>query len=249
MIHCLNCNHEVASNFCPNCGQKATVHKYSVKHFIEHDLVHGILHVDKGILYTIKMLFTSPGHSIREFIQGKRVKIFNFVTLLVLIIAVSHFLSSYSLVKMSDIMPDNQGFMKEYENISQKYPKLILLMTIPFYSIITFFWFKKAKLNLTEHFVLNSYKTAGELLILILFTLISIFYTNISGLGLILAVISLGSYIYNYWFYRQFFSEYGYTKKSLVIRSIMSVISYFFISILVGLCIALFMLLKNKILT
>ena len=141
--NCLNCNAEINSNFCPNCGQKASVHRYSVKHFIEHDLVHGIFHVDKGFLYTLKILFTTPGHSIREFIQGKRVNIFNFVTLLVIIVGVSHFLSGYSNVNMFDVFPDNNGFMKEYENLSQKYPKLILLITIPFYSIITFFWFKK----------------------------------------------------------------------------------------------------------
>ncbi len=248
MKNCLNCNQEINASFCPNCGQKSSVHQYSVKHFIEHDLVHGILHVDKGILYTIKMLFTTPGHTIREFIQGKRVNIFNFVTLLIIIIGVSHFLSNYAQVTMFDIMPGNKGFMKEYQDLSQKYPKLILLLTIPFYSIITFFWFKKAKLNLTEHFVLNSYKTAGELLFATLFTLITIFYSNKSVLGLILGLISLLSYAYNFWFYRQFFSAYGYTKKSLIIRSFMSVISYFFVSILIGTLIAIVLLFKNKIL-
>jgi Protein of unknown function (DUF3667) len=245
--NCLNCNSEINSNFCPICDQKTSTHQYSVKHFIEHDLVHGIFHVDKGLLYTIKILFTKPGHSIREFIHGKRVNIFNFVTLLVIIIGVSHFLSSYTQVKMSDIMPDSKGFMKDFENISQKYPKLILLITIPFYSIITFFWFKKAKLNLTEHFVLNSYKTAGELLILILFSLFTVFYNNISILGIVLATISIISYGYNFWFYRQFFSAYGYTNKSLIIRSIMSVISYFLVSILVGSLIGLVLFIKNKI--
>lgn len=244
--NCLNCNFEINSNFCPNCGQKTSVHQYSVKHFIEHDLVHGVLHVDKGILYTIKMLFTSPGHSIREFLQGKRVNIFNFVTLLVLIIAVSHFLSSYSSIKMSDIMPDSSGFMKEFENMSRKNPKIILLMTIPFYSIITFFWFKKAKLNLTEHFVLNSYKTAGELLIMILFTLITTIYTNIVNLRIILAVISLISYFYTIWFYRQFFSAYGYSKKALVTRGILSIVSYFAISMIIGVVFGIVFIIKNK---
>ncbi len=244
--YCLNCDLEINSHYCPNCGQKTSVHQYSMQHFVTHDLVHGILHVDKGILYTIKMLFTAPGHAIREFIQGKRVKVFNFVTLLIIIIGVSHFLSSYSSIKMSDIMPDSSGFMKEFENISKKNPKLILLLTIPFYSVITFFWFKKAKLNLTEHFVLNSYKTAGELLIMILFTLITTFYTNISTLRIILGFISLTSYVYTIWFYRQFFSNYGYSKKSLVIRSIVSLLSYFFISMIIGVVTAIVLLLKNK---
>jgi hypothetical protein len=49
------------------------VHSYSIKHFIEQDLIHRIWHVDTGILFTIRELFTRPGHCVREFINGKRV--------------------------------------------------------------------------------------------------------------------------------------------------------------------------------
>jgi Protein of unknown function (DUF3667) len=171
MINCLNCNNEVTSNYCSNCGQKATVHKYSVKHFVEHDLIHGVWHVDAGILKTIKTLFTRPGHAVREFVDGKRTKLFNYLSLLVIIIGVSHFIGSYSSVKMADLMSDAKGTMKDFETFTKNYPKTVLLMTIPFYALITFFWFKKAKLNFTEHVVLNSYKAAGEFLITMFFTI------------------------------------------------------------------------------
>jgi Protein of unknown function (DUF3667) len=248
--NCLNCSKEITANFCPNCGQKTSVHQYSVKHFIEHDLVHGIFHVDKGVLYTIKILFTNPGNEIREFIQGKRVKIFNFVTLLLIVVAVSHFIGSFSTFKMSDLISVKvqNNIMQDLEKISNENPKLILVLTIPFYSIITFFWFKKAKLNLTEHFVLNSYRTAGELVITALFTIITVFYTNISGLGYILAIISIITYIYSVWFYKQFFSVYGYSNTSLIIRSILSIIAYFFVTTLIGILYGLVLLIKNKIL-
>ncbi|WP_310379221.1 DUF3667 domain-containing protein [Flavobacterium sp.] len=246
--NCLNCDFEINSNFCPNCGQKTTVHQYSIKHFIEHDLVHGFWHVDKGVLYTIKAMFTAPGHNVREFILGKRAKLFSFFSLLLIIIGVSHFIGSYSNFRISDIMPDSSGgFMKDFEDITKKNPKLVLLMTIPFYSIFTFFWFKKAKLNLTEHFVLNSYRTAGELIITTLFTLITVFYTNITGLGFIFSVISLCSYIYSFWFYRQFFSAYGFTKRSLITKSILSVCSYFFLSFVIGIILGISKLIKHSI--
>ncbi|MGC4232091.1 MAG: DUF3667 domain-containing protein [Niabella sp.] len=232
---CLNCTNPVTENFCPKCGQKASVHRYSFKHFIKHDLVHGIWHVDNGIVFTIKELFTRPGHSIREFINGKRVGYFSFFTLLVLILGISHFLGEYSQVKLSDIMPESsKGAVNELQEFTKKYPKLTLLFTIPVYSIFSFLWFRKSKLNLTEHFVLNAYKTVVESLISLLFLIITIFYTNIKVLTIIYSFISLLTLIYAFWYYKQFFSDYGYSKKSLIIRSLSVILSYMFFSMLLG---------------
>jgi hypothetical protein len=234
-LNCQNCNLIISDNFCGNCGQKSTVHRYSLKHFVEHDLIHGIWHVDNGIVFTIKELFTRPGHTIREFINGKRVGYFSFVTLLLLILGISHFLSEYAQVKLSDLMPESsKGAMNELQEFTKRNPKTMLLITIPFYSIFSFLWFRKSKLNLTEHFVLNSYKTVGESLLGLLFLIISIFYTNIKVLIIIYSIISFFTLFYALWFYRQFFSTFGYSKKSLIIRSIGVVFSYMLLSLFVG---------------
>lgn len=233
--NCKNCNQVITGNFCIDCGQKSTVHRYSFKHFIEHDLIHGFWHVDNGIFFTTKELFSRPGHSIREFINGKRVSYFSFVTLLLLILGVSHFLGDYAQVKLSDLMPENsKGTMNELQEFTKKYPKLMLLITIPFYSFFSFLWFRKSKLNLTEHFVLNSYKTVGESLIGLFFLIVTIFYSNIKVLTIIYSFISLSTLVYAVWFYRQFFSSYNYSKKSLIFRSLGVVFSYIFLSMLVG---------------
>ena len=232
---CLNCGREVVENFCQNCGQKKSVHRYSFKHFIEHDLIHGFWHVDNGIFFTIKELFTRPGHSIREFINGKRVGYFSFVTLLLLILGVSHFLGEYAQVKLSDLMPESsKGAMNELQEFTKKNPKTLLLMTIPVYSFFSFLWFRKAKLNLTEHFVLNSYKTVGESLIALFFLIITIIYSNIKVLAIFYSFISLITLLYAFWFYRQFFAGYGYSRKSLILRSLAVIFSYMFLSALVG---------------
>jgi hypothetical protein len=232
---CQNCNETITGNFCANCGQKTSVHRYSFKHFIVHDLIHGFWHVDNGFFFTIKELFTRPGHSIREFINGKRVGFFSFVTLLVIILGVSHFVGEYSQVKLSDLMPENsKESMNVLEEFTKKYPKLTLLITIPFFSVFSFIWFRKSKLNLTEHFVLNSYKTVAESLIGLLFLIVTIFYTNIKVLTLIYSFFSFITIIYAFWYYKQFFSDYGYTKKSLIIRSLGVVFSYMFFSMFIG---------------
>ena len=237
---CQNCKGLITGNFCSNCGQKTTVKRYSLKRFITHDLIHGIWSVDNGMIFTIKELFTRPGHSIREFINGRRAGYFNFVTLLLIVLGVSHFVGEYSQVKLSEIMPESsKDSMNTIEEFSKKYPKSTLLLTIPFYSVFSFLWFRKSKLNLTEHFVLNSYKTVAELIIGLFFTLITVFYTNQKGLMTIYSFIAFISLVYSFWYYKQFFSAYGYSKRSLIIRSLGVIFSYMFLSMMLGIIMAI----------
>jgi len=239
--NCLNCGDHVATKFCGNCGQTTSTHRYSLMHFIEHDFIHGVWHVDKGILFTIKQLFTRPGHSVRAFVQGKRSGLFNFVTLILLILAASSVIGQYTHFKMSDMMPEaSKKTMNVVETFSAKYPKLVLLITIPITSFLSFIWFRKAKFNYSEHLVLNSYKTSVELLAGLLFTTLTIFYTNTQGLLLIYYLgIQTFSLVYSIWFYYQFFSTSGYSKKALAIRSVMTYFSLFLISFVIGIVFAI----------
>lgn len=234
--NCLNCNRELTENYCQSCGQKSSTHRYSLKHFVEHDFVHGVWHVDKGVLYTIGQLFTRPGNSVREFIQGKRARFFSFVTLIVVILAISGLLAPYVHVRISDLMPEaSRATMNSLEKFSTKNPKVIILILIPLYSLFTFLWFRKAKLNYSEHLVLNSYKTAAELIIALIFTILTIFYTNITTLFYIYYIfVGLGGMIYTVWFYSQFFSGYVYSKRAAIFRAIMVPLSYLFLSGIIG---------------
>ena len=142
-------------------------------------------------------MFTIPGNSVREFINGKRVGYFSFITLLLLILGISHVLVDFAQVKMSDLMPESsKSAVNEFQAFTKKYFKSMLLFTIPFYSIFSFIWFRKSKLNLTEHFVLNLYKTVAESLIGLLFLIVTIFYANIKVLTLIYSFISLFTLVY-----------------------------------------------------
>lgn len=56
MIKCKNCSFSFEGNYCSNCGQTAKTERISFK-FLWEDIQHGILHYDKGIVYTVKQLF------------------------------------------------------------------------------------------------------------------------------------------------------------------------------------------------
>jgi hypothetical protein len=238
--HCLNCNTPLISNYCAQCGQKASTHRYSIRHFIEHDVIHSIWHVDKGILFTLKQLFTRPGHSIREYIEGKRVGYFSFFTLLLLLLGFSVFLNNYKLVEMADIMPaSSKETMNKMQKFMKENPKAMLMIMIPISSIFSFLWFRKAKLNFSEHLVMNAYKAVTESILGLVITLSMIATANISILRILYSVISLLSFAYSFWYYKQFFSAYGYRKKALIFRILGTISSFFILSFLVGIILGL----------
>ncbi|MBB6270672.1 hypothetical protein HDF26_001099 [Pedobacter cryoconitis] len=234
--HCLNCTYQVIDNYCQNCGQKSSTHRYSVKHFVEHDFIHGVWHVDKGILFTIKELFTRPGNSVREFIQGKRVNYFSFVTLILLVVTASSLLPPYIHIKLSDLIPlSSKAAMNSFEKFLITYPKLIIIITIPVNSLFSLLWFRKSRINYAENLVLNSYKAASELLIGLLFTVFAVLCTDTKAIiSIYFWLIVPSIFIYGIWYYYQFYSVYGYSKKALIFRSILVILSYSLLQVVIG---------------
>jgi hypothetical protein len=215
---CLNCDSDVENNFCPFCGQKSSTKRFSIKHFIVHDFIHGVFHLDNGFLYTIKELFTRPGHSIREYVQGKRVKHFNYFTSFILILAIGHFIGSYSSIRSADLF---DGKMTGFAKVAKEFSKIIVLVGIPFFALASAKLFRKSKLNYIEHLVMNMYVMNGILIIGLFFTLLTVFYDDINILRVVNLFNPLLELIYYYWFYSQFYSKFQYKKGSLIIRSIL----------------------------
>ena len=72
--HCINCARAVTGpeqKFCPGCGQPTPVHRIDW-HFLGHELEHSVLHMDRGILYSLRELMLRPGRLMRDYIDGRR---------------------------------------------------------------------------------------------------------------------------------------------------------------------------------
>lgn len=67
---CLNCGAELSGQFCKTCGQSTRVRKIDLSYLTSEAL--GILQLNRGFLFSLKELFTRPGDTIREYLQGKR---------------------------------------------------------------------------------------------------------------------------------------------------------------------------------
>lgn len=69
-MNCKNCNTEINSKFCPDCGQASSLKRID-GHYIIHEIKH-VLHFERGFLYTIRELTTNPGHNIQKYLLENR---------------------------------------------------------------------------------------------------------------------------------------------------------------------------------
>ncbi len=230
---CLNCKNKVSNNFCSICGQKTSTHRFSVNHFVMHDFVHGVFHLDKGFLFTVKELFTRPGHSIREFIQGKRANYFNYFTLIILIYAIGHLLGKIPKNTLAEIL--EAGPTAGNARVMREFGKYVILAAAPIYALVSFFMFYKSRQNYTEHLVMTMYFTCGILFINFI-PLLSVFFTSdlkvILFMNMLVAVLE---WIYYFWFFQQYFSAFNYSKKELILRCVAVVLIIIIINGLINL--------------
>jgi hypothetical protein len=222
--NCLNCNAEIAGNFCSNCSQATTTHRFSLAHVIEHDFIHGIFHFDKGFFYTISQLFTRPGHSIREYVQGKRARHFNYFATIILLLTISYFLKKSTRIDASAIFDGDttEGLFK----VLKDYSKITAFLHIPVVAFISYLFFKQSKQNYTENLVLNLYLLCGQLTISLLFPIAMIISDNKEFIYTVNYVLSIFTFLYIAIFYYQYFSVYNLAKHKLIIRSILIAVLY-----------------------
>jgi hypothetical protein len=174
---CKNCHNHFKGNYCSTCGQAAETHELNF-YFLWHDIQHGLLHFDKGIWFTSRELFTRPGNSIREYIEGKRVKHFKPISLVIILAGIYGVLFHYFHIDIlaTTITLDVHG--QQAEELKQIVVELsewvashyavVALLQLPVYAISTFLAFKKAGYNYVEHLVLNAFLTGQRLIVNIL---------------------------------------------------------------------------------
>lgn len=210
-ITCKNCGQIYKGHFCNNCGQTAETHKINA-HFLWHDFQHGLFHFDGGIPYSLKQLFTRPGHTIRDFIEGKRVRHFKPLSLVAVLGALYGFLYHYYNI---DLTSDSNGSnldLHEYKEWMTTHFSWITIATIPFYTFGTYIVFRKQGYNFFEFFVLNTFKAAQRLFVQVLTFPVLLYLNSIghaqwfSTLTYILGVLLI------FWTNMQFFNRISRTK-------------------------------------
>jgi hypothetical protein len=90
---CATCHTEYQGNYCPRCGQKAIVGRYSFKQaFLLFLDVWGL--GNRGMFRTIRDLLLRPGYMIRDYLSGMQMAYFPPFKMFFLVIALSVFVDS-----------------------------------------------------------------------------------------------------------------------------------------------------------
>ena len=197
MATCKNCDASLSGPFCAACGQKADTRRISWA-WLGHELQHSLFHVDKGLWLTLRELLTRPGHAIREFLEGQRVRRFKpFATLIVLA-------TVYSLLYRwmgpdTAFMIRDEGSRKVMEVMNKlmgQYYALLELATLPGLAFFSWLWMRKYGHNFVEHLVIQAYITAQRIAVSTLFLPLNVIGAKAYLLGTgILSVAYMAGYL------------------------------------------------------
>ncbi len=239
---CKNCSQHLLlqQKFCHLCGQKTDVHRIDLHYFL-HELPHSIFHVDGGILFTLRELFTRPGSTIREYLDGRRKPHFkplmlvlvmgSFCALLQLLVKkhkdveksdqlIQSNLSKSEIAKYIDFKGLVAYFTEVFHWLSSHFAFTVLLM-LPVTALAFFLGFRKYKLNYPEWVVIFLFLGGQSLAIYVFFIFLNFFVGDYTWLYFFLSwVIITLSLI-------QFFQKRG--RKYIILRVIWSIfLSYLF---------------------
>ncbi|HSN47575.1 MAG TPA: DUF3667 domain-containing protein, partial [Flavobacterium sp.] len=226
-----------------NCGQSVETYRINF-HFLWHEIRHSLFHFDEGILYSGKQLFTRPGHTIREFIEGKRINHFKPMSLVIVLASLYGLLYHYFHISFVETTIQNStetgiDLLKFNEWVGTHYAWTTLLM-IPLYTIGTGIAFRKQGYNIVEYFIMNTFKASQKLFVhLALFPLLYLFNGTPTMRTLSIIIYSI-DVVFIYWTNAQFFN-----KMSLIKSLLLTLLSQLiFLSCLILIILAVDLILK-----
>ena len=224
---CKNCEHSFEGNFCNKCGQSSHINRINYKYLAE-EISNNIFQVNRGFFYTIRELFIRPGHTINNFIEGKRKEYFKPLAYILmtstLYLLIAFFLdidtTSNEITSGFIIGINNNGNEKDSGIITAlywltKHQAYAVLLTLPFFSLGSYIAFFKLRYNYFEHLILNIYITGQQMIIYLLLSFIVVLNSSAEFIPLAVGV------FYNFWAYYSFFK----TKSSFT-KILLSLLTY-----------------------
>lgn len=243
---CANCGRVIGApeqKFCPSCGQPTPAHRIDW-HFLGHELEHSVLHMDRGIFYSLKNLMLRPGHFIRDYIEGRRANHVKPLMLVMIVAAVVVLLSK--LIQDGDIVGPalNAGasigaeknataiaaMLKSIQDWANRHYAAVTLMLLPLEAAALKLGFRRFKLNYPEWLVIAAFLTVQAFVLQVLFILLSNWLQIWrQGFGVV-------AILYNVFSLVQYFD--GYPRWKSTLRAILGMLFYQAAAVLFGAAIA-----------
>jgi len=226
-MNCKNCGKIIEGNYCSHCGQNSKVGKINLSNFL-NEVSESVFQINRGLFYTLRELFVRPGHSVNEFLTGRRKNhfkpvayVFTFSTLYFLIsrlvggnTLMNDVVSGFSIASNGSESGNEVPSILTW--LSENYAYATLLL-VPIFSLASYLSFSGSGRNYLEHIVLNSYVTGQQAILYSIFLLLKTFIIS-KYLELIPVLISIS---YSFWVFWQFF-----IKGNRIINILRSVLTY-----------------------
>jgi hypothetical protein len=215
-ITCKNCGQTFKGNYCNHCGQSSKTHRLNYAS-IWVDIRLGLFHFNDKLAFTTRQLFERPGHAIREYIEGKRLKYFQPVSYVIVVGSVYVLLSLYFPIHIivdsdgSRSVFAGMGYNEANQWLIRHYSQL-MLATVPLLAISTFVIFRKQGYNFVEHLVISCYATGQRLLLLIVTFPLQYLVDHTAYNQSYKWVIVVVEFLLAYWIYSQFFKDLSKAK-------------------------------------
>lgn len=161
---CATCSTHYTGNYCPRCGQSASIGRYSFKNAILLFLnVWGL--GNRGMFRTLRDLIFRPGYMIRDYLRGMQMAYFPPFKMLFLLTALSVIVAHgvnlrgrtvddqrQDAIDMVTQSSDGSGIempvldaVDRTLNLQERFPNLLLLTTVFFLTVFYYLFFRKSK--------------------------------------------------------------------------------------------------------
>jgi hypothetical protein len=236
---CRNCGEHLRGTICHRCGQPRMEGRWQTTVLIEQ-FIHHVTNIEKGFTYTIIKLLTAPGELIREYWKGKTIRAYNPFRFVLICVAASVLLNF--LLGIDDLLQETlqpQMIQDEFgpdrvaaaDQSFDSWLNVLVLLLIPFNSIVTYYLFNQHKHNYAEHLIMNSYSLGIQgalgIIVMLVFMLMPDWILAYLGINLL---VGIG---YNTYLFRHVFSV-SWTSglAKAVVVSLASLIVYFLLVVL-----------------
>lgn len=231
---CKNCSGVFEGNYCPGCGQKSKTERIDLA-YVQDEIKYTFFHINGGFFYTLKELLTRPGHMIREFIEGRRVRHYKPILLLVVLAGLYGFLLHYiDLNKLLDSANDKVGpvDMGKLVTWMRSHYSLAEIIYLPLITLSSWLAFKGWGYNFIEHLVLNAYIASLRLLVSMLFYPFMLLFDSATAYIIISGLLSSVTILITGWAYCQFFDQ--RPLGPTILRTLLMTFLVFAISMLIS---------------
>lgn len=239
---CKNCEHVFEGNFCNHCGQKSKTERLNF-HYLQDEIKYTFLHINKGLLYSVKQLIVRPGDTVREFLEGKRVSHYKPILLLVVLAGISGLLAHYFL-DFSEIYKNSQAIVVNTDGQKVDFTKKIMdwimehyslyeIIQLPLVSLASYLAFKKYGYNYIENIIINSFAASQRLIYGLLIFPLEYFAIKFNFFALYSILSLVFIILISIWFYIKLFKD--KVIGDVIVRLLLfGFLAFMFFSILVA---------------